>query len=133
MMLGLNHLYFTIPAFLIVGTSFALWMRALRQVAIPNDRTPYIASWVVGGTLGLIALAISESGDLTRIPAWFAISTATIFLFTVAISKQRLGDKAIRVGDRIPRFSATDEYGQRFDSQSVQGSLLLIKFFRAHW
>jgi hypothetical protein len=129
----IHHLVFTIPAFLIVATSLALWIRAFRRVAIPQNRSAYVLSWVVGGALGILALVLSESGDLSRIPAWFAVSTAAILLFTVSISRQKLGDNAIRVGDKIPAFTATDEYGELFDSRSINGHLLLIKFFRAHW
>ena len=132
-MSGMHHLFFGISAFLIVGTSFALWIRAFRRVAIPRDRTAYVLSWIVGGVLGIAALAISEPGDLSRFPAWFAVSTAAILLFTVSISRQKLADNAIRVGERIPAFTALDEHGELFDSRSLNDHLLLIKFFRAHW
>ena len=132
-MSDIHHLFFGIPAFLIVATSVALWFRAIRRVAIPENRTAFIIAWIAGGALGVIALAISESGDLSRIPAWFAATTAAILLFTVSISRQKIADNAIRVGDRIPAFTATDEHGELFDSRSFNGHLLLIKFFRAHW
>ena len=132
-MSDIHHLVFGIPASLVVAASFALWIRAFRRVAIPQNRTPYVLSWLIGGALGVIALLLSESGDLSRIPAWFAVITAAILLFTVSISRQKLGANAIRVGDRIPAFSATDEHGELFDSRSLNGHLLLIKFFRAHW
>ena len=132
-MSGIHHLLFGIPAFLIVGASLALWIRAFRRVAIPKNRTAYVLSWIVGGVLGITALAMSESGDLSRFPAWFAVITAVILLFTVSISRQKLADNAIRVGEMIPAFTALDEHRELFDSRSVNGHLLLIKFFRAHW
>ena len=55
------------------------------------------------------------------------------FAFTVAIGKQKVGDRAIRVGDTIPDFTALDEFGQTFDSSALAGHPVLIKFFRAHW
>jgi peroxiredoxin len=51
----------------------------------------------------------------------------------VSISRQQLGDDAIAVGSTIPSFTATDEHGKIFDSQSLAGQPVLIKFFRGHW
>jgi cytochrome oxidase Cu insertion factor (SCO1/SenC/PrrC family) len=57
-----------------------------------------------------------------------------IFLpFTMSISRQEVAAGAIQVGDTIPHFKAVDEFGERFDSASLHGHLVLIKFFRAHW
>ena len=40
---------------------------------------------------------------------------------------------AIQVGDVLPSFEGIDEFGESFNSESLQGQLVLIKFFRAHW
>ena len=99
----LNLQFLGIPAFLIVIVSLAVWTRALKRVAIPEDRTPFILLWFVGGALGVIALLQGESGVLLQLPAWFAVVVSTFLLFLVSISKQKVGDGAIRVGDRIHR------------------------------
>ena len=112
--------------------SAGLWFRAIRRVDIPEDRTPFIAAWGLAAVLGAAAL-LGSPNRLGRIPAIFGLGTAGVFSFTVAISRQRLGEDAIRVGDKIPAFSAIDEFGQGFDSGSLSGHLVLIKFFRAHW
>ena len=39
----------------------------------------------------------------------------------------------LQVGATIPAFDALDEHGERFDSASLEGHPVLIKFFRAHW
>jgi hypothetical protein len=54
--------------------------------------------------------------------------------FTIAISPQELeAGKVIQVGDKIPHFTALDDQGATFDSTSLSGHLVLVKFFRAHW
>jgi peroxiredoxin len=58
---------------------------------------------------------------------------SAFFLFSIAIGDQKLADDAIQVGATIPAFTATDEHGHTFDSQSLAGHPVLIKFFRAHW
>ncbi len=122
-----------ISAFLIVIASVVAWARALKRVAIPESRTPFVLLWITGAALAAMALWQGESGVLLKLPAWFAVVVATFLLFLVGISKQKVGDGAIRVGDRIPAFTATDENGELFDSRCVADHLLLIKFFRAHW
>jgi len=37
------------------------------------------------------------------------------------------------VGDTIPYFVAIDDESNRFTSDSLYGTPVLIKFFRAHW
>ncbi len=65
--------------------------------------------------------------------AVLAIFIGSLLPFTVAISRQEVAADAIRVGDTIPHFTAVDEHGQLFDSDSLRGHPVLIKFFRAHW
>ena len=112
--------------------SCGLWFRAIRRVDIPEDRRPFVIAWVIAVALGVLAL-FGAPERLGRIPAIFGLVTSGIFLFTVAISRQKLGDDAIAVGDRIPDFTAVDENGRTFHSGSLSGHLALIKFFRAHW
>lgn len=128
----MNDTAIGLTAFAIVATSFVLWIRAFRRVEIPEDRTFFAATWIIGAGLG-IATLLGDAGLLGRIAAWFAIITAGILLLTVSISRQKLGDDAIQVGSTIPEFTATDEHGETFNSESLAGSLVLIKFFRAHW
>lgn len=108
------------------------WFRAVHQVALPQRRTGYM----------LIMLAVSAAAAiaLTNSPGWLggaaaviALTIAGLFLLTVAISKQVTADDAIKVGDTIPAFTATDENGESFDSIALAGNPALIKFFRGHW
>ena len=68
------------------------------------------------------------------LPPLFAIAVGLFFPFTMMISEQVVArDSAIEVGDTIPRFVSVDDSGTDFDSRSLNGHLVLIKFFRAHW
>ena len=57
----------------------------------------------------------------------------SFFPFSVAISRQEVATNGIQVGETIPHFSAIDDNSQRFDSESLQGQVVLMKFFRGHW
>ena len=116
----------------VVAISVGLWIRALKRVEIPENRGFFVAAWVVAAALG-VATLVGEPGWTGGIPAAFGIFVSLFFLVTVAIGDQKVGDGAIRVGAPIPDFTATDEHGQKFDSQSLAGHPVLIKFFRGHW
>ncbi len=112
--------------------SFGLWGRAIRNVAIPKNRTVFVSAWLVAVILGVLALT-GDAERIGRIPAWFAVTTGLFLSFTVLIGSQKVGPGATGKGDTIPGFTALDEHGETFDSQSLSGSFVLIKFYRGHW
>ena len=119
-------------ALLISGGTGFLWLRAAHQVQLPKNRSGFIAVLFGAGALGAIALA-KGPGWIGGVPAVLAVIIGAFFCFTVAISRQRVGVDAIRVGSTIPEFAARDENGEMFHSSALAGHPVLIKFFRAHW
>lgn len=110
----------------------ALWSSLTRHVDIPEDRTVFVVVFLTAAALGVAAF-VRGVGWVGGLAAAGAIGIGVLVPFTVAISRQEVAPNAIRVGDVIPRFTAVDEHGERFDSRSLHGQLVLIKFFRAHW
>ena len=116
----------------VMAASVRLWIRAFKSVEIPENRSGFIAAWVIGAALGAVAL-MGEPGLLGGVPAAIGAGASAFFLLTVAIGKQKVAAGVIQVGAAIPRFSAIDEHGQTFNSESLAGHPVLIKFFRGHW
>ncbi len=116
----------------VIVVSVGFWIRSLKRVEIPKNRGFYLATWMGAGALGVAAL-LGEPGWLGGIPASFSVLVTLFFLGAFAIGGQKLGDEAIHVGASIPDFTATDEHGSTFDSRSLAGHPVLIKFFRGHW
>ena len=117
---------------LAVGTA-TLWFYLTRQVNLPDDRTGFVVAWLTAAALGVLAY-IKGTSLLGGIPPAIAMVIGLFLPFTVSISEQTLDtNKAIAVGDTIPHFTALDGKGESFDSASLHGHLVLIKFFRAHW
>jgi hypothetical protein len=123
--LGICALLLTLGA----GT---FWIRALRRVAVPKNRAVFLTAFLLAGVLGVAAL-LQGAGWVGGVPAVFSIVVALFFMLTVAIGNQKTAASAIRVGDAIPAFTAVDEHGQTFNSQTLAGNPVLIKFFRGHW
>ncbi len=119
-------------AFAIAGVTVALWSRQIEQVAIPENRTFFVAAFLAAAALGITAF-VAGTRWFGGLAAVVAIFLGSLLLLTVAISRQEVAADAIEVGDVIPRFTSIDEHGQPFDSNSLHGHILLIKFFRAHW
>ena len=104
-----------------------------RQVNLPDDRTLFVIAFLCAAALG-VAAYFKGTSIPGGIPPAIAIVIGLFLPFTIAISPQELeAGKVIQVGDTIPHFTALDDQGATFDSASLNGHLVLIKFFRAHW
>ena len=109
-----------------------VWFNQAEKVALPENRTLFIAVWLSAVALAIAAF-VKKAGWLGRIAAVPAILIGLFLPFTVSISEQVLPPNAIRVGETMPSFSAPDDRDRVFDSAQLQGNPVLIKFFRAHW
>jgi len=119
-------------ALLLLGGSVVLWFRRANDVRIPSNRALFVAAWLGSAALGVTALALG-AGWLGGIAAVLATFGGCFFSFLVAISAQAVAPDALKVGAKLPEFSATDENGALFASSSLAGAPVLIKFFRGHW
>lgn len=121
-----------LAAFVWVAASAVLWFRRMRAVSIPRDRTAFVLAWALGALAGVLAF-VRGVGWPDGIAAGLALLGSGFLLFTVGVSRQRVGADAIRVGAALPDFAAPDENGERFEIASLAGRPLLLKFFRGHW
>jgi hypothetical protein len=119
-------------AFALAIGSAAFWFYLVRQVNLPEDRTVFVVAFVAAAVLGVAAF-VKGTSWLGAVPSVLAIVAGSFLTYTIAISQQEVGGNAIELGDTIPRFTALDDKGITFDSRSLHGHLVLIKFFRAHW
>ena len=110
-----------------------VWFYLTRQVSLPENRILFVlvfAAAIVAAIASIVVKGRSWLGGVAAIPA---ILVSLLLTFTIAISKQTTANESIAVGDIIPHFTAVDGNDQPFDSDSLHGHLVLIKFFRAHW
>jgi multisubunit Na+/H+ antiporter MnhB subunit len=119
-------------AFTLALGSAAVWMSLIRQVDIPEDRTVFVVLFLSAAVLGVVAF-FKGTGWAGGFLAALAIFIGSFLPFTIAVSPQEVTSSVIKLGDTIPHFTAPDDSGDIFDSNSLHGHLVLIKFFRAHW
>ena len=117
-------------ALIVILSTMALWFVRCFQVKIPKT-TPYlfIFCYLLGIVLGCIA--IIYQGDVNK--AYWAIGLGIVLLYLIFTGAQRKGEEVIEIGDTIPSFSGIDDQGNHFDSNSLEGKRVLIKFFRGFW
>lgn len=120
-------------AALLAASTAWYWFHLIREVALPEDRTGFVVVFLVSVCLGVLAF-VKRTSWVGAVPPVFAIVVGLFLPATMMISEQVVArDVAIEVGDRIPRFTSIEDSGAEFDSRSLNGHLVLIKFFRAHW
>lgn len=118
-------------ALAMVAGGMVWWFRRVGRVQVPQNRTPFLAWSILGGVLAVFAIA-DGSGWTTWLPAGAALLGALFVVATISISRQKV-EGALGVGDAMPVFQAPDESGALFDSASLAGRPVLLKFFRGHW
>ena len=119
-------------AFAVAAVTVALWFRQINQVDIPENRGAFVFFFLTAAALGVGAF-VARARWFGGVAAVLAIIIGSFFPFSVAISRQEVAANGIRVGDTIPHFKAVDDQGELFDSKSLDGQLVLMKFFRGHW
>ena len=101
-------------------------------VAIPDDRTLFVVVFLLPLALGITAF-VRRTRWYGGIAAVLGAGIGLFLLAMTAISPQQVADNPIRVGDTLPSFSVLDDQGNRFSSDALAGTPVLVKFFRAHW
>lgn len=108
------------------------WFRAAYRVAIPDKHTAFLILWALSAALGVASFYATAANGTSQALGAVAALLGVSMLMLYSLGGQR-AEHAISVGDQIPLFSALDGTGQDFDSVSVSGSPILLKFFRGHW
>jgi hypothetical protein len=128
----MNGLYLSLLAIGVVFATGFLWFRLAFAVALPENRAGFVSSMALGVSLGVSGLVLG-SGLLNGTLAVLSLLLGGFFIFTFLISAQKGGSGALQIGSPLLTFSTTDQQGDTFDSSSLEGRPVLLKFFRGHW
>ena len=121
-----------LAAFVVMVATTRAWFRRIQQVAIPDNRLGFLGMWLTAALLGTGSFLAEGPGVFSGLFAIPAIFIGGGFLVLYALGKQG-EDNPIAVGDSMPAFTATDDSKSLYDSSVLDGSPVLIKFFRGHW
>ena len=122
-----------LAAFVLALVTARYWFYLASEVALPESRVWFVVAFLLAASLGVYAF-VKRTSWLGAIPPIGAIVIGLFLPFTIAVSSQSVeANRVIAVGDTMPSFLAVDGSNNAFDSSSLNGHLVLIKFFRAHW
>jgi len=117
--------------------SWVAYMATVPSGKVPPKPWGHLAAQAIGGLMavGGLAGALRGGGGLIA-PALLsgtAVTMSGLFFFLYSQRSTPVGEIRVTVGDRLRPFTATTPDGRRFDSASLEGRRVLLKFFRGHW
>ncbi|MEO0601225.1 MAG: hypothetical protein AAF211_07300 [Myxococcota bacterium] len=133
----------TAPILAALGSFVSLGAWVIYFTTVPSGRVPtrpvaYLLLQVtalvlsVAGLVGLPGvdgLALAGTVGLGA----FGVVASTLFLWLFTQRKTPVGDLRVATGDALLAFTAADAAGEPFDSHSLRGRRVLLKFFRGSW
>ena len=121
--------YLGLIGLLIIAAASTRWFWRAWQVNVPAK--PYLFQGLVGTgfVLGCLSIYLGQNDPY----ASWAVGVGIVILYLLSTGAQKAGAEMVNVGDTVPAFSAPDDNGEMFDSASLEGSRVLLKFFRGHW
>lgn len=128
----MNGVYLSILGFAVVFATGFRWFRLVYAVALPSNRIGFLASMTVGICFAIAGI-VQGAGLAGGVLSTLAILLGAFFIFTWSISKQVGGSGKFQPGSPLLAFSAPDQEGNTFESSTLDGRPILLKFFRGHW
>ncbi len=121
-----------VVAFGLLVATTVLWFRKARAVELVGSRAGYVAGWAGAAGLGAAALA-SSPGWVGGLLGGVGLVGGAFLVTLVAVSRQQVAPDVVRVGQRLPEFTALDDDARPFTLSGIEGRPILLKFFRGHW
>ena len=128
----MSGFHLSLLAFVLVFATGFRWFQLVYAVAIPKNRLGFLLCMLLGAGLAVAAL-VQGARVFGSVLASLAAFIGVFFVFTWSISAQKGGAGTLQKGSKLQTFRAIDHSGNIFDSASLEGSPVLLKFFRGHW
>lgn len=109
------------------------YMSTIPRGVVAVRPTTTIAVHLGGIALAVLSLAVGPRTILSTALAATAIGLAAFFFYLLSQRKTPVGQLTVAVGDALPSFSAKRSDDSDFESESLAGKRVLLKFFRGHW
>ncbi len=124
--------------FVAVAGSWVTYMATVPSGKVPVRPIGHIVAQVLGVALGVAGISMGVTAGGLTLVGTIALGSLSIpmgLLFPLILSQRKtpIGSLAVQVGEPLLPFSATDSQGRHFDSESLRGQRVLLKFFRGHW
>lgn len=135
--MAVSPLVLAVGGFTLVLGSWVAYMATVPSGRVPLRPFGHLAVQSVGGVLGVVGIgsAVVGGGPLLGpvLPGAMAAVMAGLFVFLYSQRSTPVGQLRISVGAPLRAFTAGTPDGDTFDSASLKGRRVLLKFFRGHW
>jgi len=117
--------------------AFATYLSSIPSGKVPARPLGHLALQGVGALLGIggIATAIASGGGVVApaVSGGLALTVSGLFGYLYSQRATPLGNLRVKVGDPLRPFTALTPEGGTFESASLRGRRILLKFFRGQW
>ncbi|MCA9665620.1 MAG: hypothetical protein KC503_08525 [Myxococcales bacterium] len=125
-------------AALIAFGTFTVYLASIPRGKVPARPVGSVVLQVLALLAAIAALIVATrvagtSLGATIAPSATAMVLSGLFLYLLSQRKTPVGKLAVAVGDTLLPFTSKDQRGAPFDSASLDGKRVLLKFFRGHW
>ncbi len=115
-----------------VLAAWGVYLASIASHSVPEK--PWTNASIQGLAVGAAVLAIAlKPAAITIAPGSMAIMMGSLFLFLLTQRHTPVGNIKISVGEPLLAFTAKNADGSTFDSSSLGGRRILLKFFRGSW
>lgn len=115
-----------------VVTSWLMYLRSIPRGGVARRPVGHVLTHLLGIGLAATALATTPTAPVA-VPAAGGLVLGVAFLGLLSLRKTPLGSLKVAVGDPLLPFRCQDSDGAWFESSSLQGQRVLLKFFRGSW
>lgn len=123
---------------LAVMTSWVMYMATVPSGRVPARPVGHMVAQGLGTVAVVVGITQALGGGFDATLTALSVGSlplvmGPLFFFLLSQRKTPIGKLAVKVGDRLPAFAAVESTGEPFDSGSLHGQRVLLKFFRGHW
>lgn len=117
--------------------SFAAYLSTIPSGKVPARPLGHFALQAVGASLaigGIAAALVSGGGVIApAVAGTMGLTVSGLFAYLYSQRATPVGNLRVKVGDPLRPFTALTPEGTTFDTASLRGRRVLLKFFRGHW
>ncbi len=130
--MGISPQFMAVAALGIAVATWGFYLVAIAKNTLSGLPWGSIALMLVALAGGAYAVAGQPTAPVIG-PAAVGITMSGLFLWLLSIRKTPIGDISVAVSGHMLPFVAQSATGSQFDSASLAGQRILLKFFRGSW
>ncbi|MBL4687772.1 MAG: hypothetical protein JKY37_24490 [Nannocystaceae bacterium] len=129
-------MYLSFIGLLVVVGGWVAYLATVPKGNVPARPVAHVVAMLLGAVFSVVGLALAVRDGPWSTSAALAVPTlmmSGLFFYLLTQRKTPLGEIRIKLGDTLPAFATPDSEGHVFETATLAGQRVLIKFFRGRW